>query len=70
MQYIRQGRLGGTENGYIIAEHTDSGKLIAYYKGYYNHKFRRYTLYPDKRVNTLADNFTKKSVSSFDVRYA
>jgi hypothetical protein len=59
----------GPDDLYLIAEKADNGTVIAYYKGFYNHKFKRYTLYPHKLVSNLA-NFTKKKVSAFDMQNA
>lgn len=70
MQYINKGQLPGAANLYLIAEHTQNGSIAAYYKGYYNHRYKRYVLYPYEKITTMADNFTKKTISAFDVRYA
>ncbi len=67
MLYVNQGSMPGPNNLFLIAEQTKSGTLTAYYKGYYNHKFKRYTLYPYKLINTLVENFEKKTISSLDI---
>jgi hypothetical protein len=58
----------GPDNLYLIAEYTKSGILTAYYKGYLNYKFHRFTLYPHQRIGTFADKFDKKHISEFDVK--
>lgn len=68
MKYINKGKMPGPENLFLIAEYTKYGTVAAYYKGYYNRKFRRYILYPHKLINTPSEEFDKKYISEFDVR--
>ncbi|MHB1153538.1 MAG: hypothetical protein ACYCWE_21055 [Eubacteriales bacterium] len=70
MQYVNKRKLQEPGEPSLIAEYTDKGSLVAYYKGYYKHRLKRYVLYPHEKITTLADNFTKKTISAFDVRYA
>ena len=70
MKYVNKKILLEPGNPALIAEYTEAGTLAAYYKGYYNHKFKRYVLYPHEKVTTLAEDFTKKTISSLDVRFA